>query len=318
MLDTFLATLSPMLVMLICIAVGFVLRKTNAAPENTASVLSRLELNALLPALILKTFLTYCTVESITGQYKMVLYGLVASALSVGMGILVAKVFAKEKNAYKIYRYALAIANYSFLGNAIVPAIMGEEAMYAYMLFTIPLNIVNYSWAVNSLIPEGKAPAKKGWRTLLNPICIALLAGIVLGFLDVGKIMPDFVSSALSNLAGCMGPVAMLLTGFVIGGHNISNLLKNKKVYIVALLRLVVLPTVIVAVLWLLGADNSVLFMGMFAFSTALGLNTVIVPAAHGGDTRVGASMAMISHMGAMVTIPLLYAVLTTLLGGIG
>lgn len=318
MLDTFLATLSPMLVMLICIAVGFVLRKTNAAPENTASVLSRLELNALLPALILKTFLTYCTVESITGQYKMVLYGLVASALSVGMGILVAKVFAKEKNAYKIYRYALAIANYSFLGNAIVPAIMGEEAMYAYMLFTIPLNIVNYSWAVNSLIPEGKAPAKKGWRTLLNPICIALLAGIVLGFLDVGKIMPDFVSSALSNLAGCMGPVAMLLTGFVIGGHNISNLLKNKKVYIVALLRLIVLPTVIVAVLWLLGADNSVLFMGMFAFSTALGLNTVIVPAAHGGDTRVGASMAMISHMGAMVTIPLLYAVLTTLLGGIG
>ena len=318
MLETFLATLSPMLVMLICIAVGFILRKTNAAPENTATVLSKLELNALLPARILTTFLSYCTVESITNRYSVVLFGALATALSVVLAFPLGKLFSKEDNEQKIYRYSLMIANYGFLGNAIVPAIMGEEGMYDYMLFCIPLNIVLYAWAINSLIPEGKVQPKKGLKNLVNPICISLFTGIALGLLGVGKIMPSFISTALDNMAACMGPVAMILTGFVIGGYDISQLLKNKRVYAVSLLRLIVLPAVIVAVLWLLGADNSTMFMGMFAFSTALGLNTVVVPSAYGGDTHTGAGMAMISHVGAMVTIPLMYAILTMLVGGAG
>ena len=40
MLDTFIATLNPMLVMFTCILIGFVLRKTKLAPENTGEVLS--------------------------------------------------------------------------------------------------------------------------------------------------------------------------------------------------------------------------------------------------------------------------------------
>lgn len=318
MLETFLATLSPMLVMLICIAIGFILRKTKAAPENAATVMSRLEINVLLPARILKTFLTYCTVESITSRYETVLYGVVAVALSVAMGIPLTKVFSKEKNEQKIYRYCLIIGNFGFLGNAIVPAIMGEAAMYDYMLFTIPLNILLYAWAFNSLIPEGQGQKKSIWKRLLNPTCMAMCIGIVLGLLGVGKLLPGFISTALENLAGCMGPVAMLLTGFVVGGYDVPELLKNKRVYIVTLLRLIVLPAVIIAVLWLLGADNSTLFVALFAFSSALGLNTVVVPAAYGGDTHTGAGMAMVSHVGAIITIPLLYALLTQLVGGLG
>lgn len=318
MLETFLATLSPMLVMLICIAIGFILRKTKAATENAAAVMSKLEINVLLPALILRTFLTYCTVESITSRYETVLYGLIATVLAMAMGIPLTKVFSKEKNEQKIYRYCLIIANFGFLANAIVPAIMGDEAMYDYMLFTIPLNILLYAWAFNSLVPEGMGEKKSIWKNLLNPTFIAMAIGIVLGLLGVGELLPDFINTALGNLAGCMGPVAMLLTGFVVGGYRITELLKNKRVYIVTFLRLIVLPAIIVGVLWLLGADNSTLFMAMFAFASALGLNTVVVPAAYDGDTHTGAGMAMISHVGAIITIPLLYALLTQLVGGVG
>ena len=43
MLQTFSATISAMLVMFLCIAIGFLLRKFRLAPENTASVLSKLD-----------------------------------------------------------------------------------------------------------------------------------------------------------------------------------------------------------------------------------------------------------------------------------
>jgi predicted permease len=317
MKETFLATLSPMLVMFLCILVGFVLRKSKVAPENTATVLSKLEINVLLPALNLKTFLTYCTVESIAARWQTVLYGAVAVTLSLAMAIPLAKLFTKDKNEVKIYRYSLLFANFGFLGNAIVPAIMGDAIMYDYMLFTIPMNIVLYAWAFNSLIPEGMGEKKSVWKSLLNPTSIAMTIGIVLGLLGVGPKLPGFITTTLGNLSNCMGPLAMVLTGFVIGGYHLPGLLKDKKVYIVTILRLIVLPAIILGVLWLLGAQTNVIFMALFAYSAALGLNTVVVPAAYDGDTHTGAGMAVISNAGAVITIPLLYALLTQLLGGI-
>lgn len=109
-----------------------------------------------------------------------------------------------------------------------------------------------------------------------------------------------------------MGPLAMILTGFVIGSYDIGGLLKNKRVYIAAALRLIVLPTLFIVILRLLGADKNTLYLTLFAYGTPLGLNTVVFPAAYGGDTSTGASMAMISHTLCIVTIPIMYAILTT------
>lgn len=314
MLETFLATVSPMMVMFLCILIGFGLKRTRVAPENTATVLSKLEIYVLLPAQILMTFLKYCTLETIRDQYRVVLYGCVAIALSVLMGCLLFRLFSKENYERRIYRYSLIIANTGFLGSAIVPQIMGEAALYTYMLFSLPLNVVLYSWCINTLVPEKKGEKKALWKRLLNPTMIALAAGILLGISGAGSVLPGFALTTLEKLSGCMGPIAMVLTGFVVGGYDLKELLKNKRVYIVSALRLTVLPCVIVACLVLLGADRNTALMAMFAYGAALGLNTVVIPAAHDGDTHTGAAMALISHVGAVVTIPLLYALLTQIL----
>lgn len=303
-----------MLVMFLCIAIGFLLRKFHLTPDNTASVLSKLELYVFLPAQILVTFLNYCTVETLQVQYRTVLYGALAVGLEIVIGLLVARLFSKEKTERNIYLYNLIIANMGFLGNAIVPQIMGQEALYSYLLFCLPFNIVLYTWAINLLIPPEKFEKKSIWKKLAHPTLIAMAIGILLGLSGAGKVLPGFVSTTLTNLSGCMGPVAMLLTGFVIGGYKIGDLLRNGKVYIITFIRLLVLPCVAVAVLMLLGADKQIALMAMFGCGAALGLNTVVVPAAYDGDTRPGAAMAMISHIGAVVTIPLLYALLTQIL----
>ena len=60
-----------------------------------------------------------------------------------------------------------------------------------------------------------------------------------------------------------------------------------------------------------LGADDNTLVMCLFGFATPLGLNTVIFPAAYGGDTATGAAMAMVSHTVCVVTIPIMYVLLS-------
>jgi hypothetical protein len=56
--------------------------------------------------------------------------------------------------------------------------------------------------------------------------------------------------------------------------------------------------------------------MAMVAYGAGLGLNSVVIPAAYGRDTRPGAAMALISHVGAVISIPIFYAILTQLMKG--
>lgn len=311
MFETFKATLSPMLVMFLCILIGFITKKKSLAPDNTATVLAKFENYIFVPALIINTFMKYCTVTSIAEQYKLILYCVVALALALCIAFPLSKVFAGS-DAYKrsIYKYAIAFGNFGFMGNAIVPAIFGEEMLYPYMLFTLPLNIAVYTWGVLILVPQGQ---KKDniFKRLLNSTFLSILLGATLGLTGAAKYVPDFISSTINNCAACMGPLAMILTGFVIGGYELKGLLKNGRVYIATALRLLLLPALFIGVLMLLGADKITLICALFAYATPLGLNTVVFPAAYGGDTSTGASMAMISHTLCVVTIPLMYALLT-------
>ena len=59
---------------------------------------------------------------------------------------------------------------------------------------------------------------------------------------------------------------------------------------------------------------DCVLTLALFAYATPLGMNTVVFPAAYGGETKTGASMAMISHTLSVVTIPLMYLLFIVIL----
>lgn len=313
MMETFSATLSPMLVMLACMIIGYIAKKTAVVPENTATVLSKLENFFLVPALIIKNFMEYCTVQSLSEQYKLVIYCCIAAALALIIALPLSKAFAKnDYYQQNIYKYALCVGNFSFMGNAIVPAILGEAHLYYYMLYTLPLNVLVYTWGVIILIPKGE-DKKNPLRNLINPIFISIIIGALLGLFGIKEYMPKFLTTTISNCAACMGPIAMILTGFVVGGYDFIRLLKRGRVYIASFLRLIVLPALFMGILWLCGADKYTLTLTLFAFGTPLGLNTVVFPAAYGGDTQTGASMALISNTFCIVTIPLMYAVLMSL-----
>lgn len=310
MSEVFLSTLSPMLMMFACMVIGFILNKKKLCPDNTATVLSKLETNVLAPALTISTFSKYCTVQSLSDQYMRILYCLLILAIAIGIAFALTPLFTGKGYNRNVYRYALTFGNFGFMGNAIVPAILGEPALYDYMLFTLPLSLAVYTWGIASLIPKGEGK-QNPLKSLMNPSVFAVVIGAVLGLTGVTKYLPGFVSSTLSGLGNCMGPIAMVLTGFLIGQYPIKKLLSDKKVYIAAVLRLFILPALFVIILKLLGADETAMVMCLFGFATPLGLNTVVFPAAYGGDPSTGVSMATISHTVCVVTIPIMYALLT-------
>jgi len=308
-LQTFIATLDPLLMLFLCLLLGFILKKYNILPENAGTVLSRLETYLLVPAVSFATFTQYCTPASLSENAPIVLYACLAITLAVIIAICLSYAF-RVKDDYKrnIYRYALTFGNYGFVGNAIVPMILGgDEFLYKYLLFTLPLSFVTYLWGITILTPKEH---RRGsiFKQILNVPLVTLFIGAILGLTGIGQKLPAFAVNTVDSLKNCMGPIAMILCGFVIASYPFKSLLSNVRVYIATLLRLFILPAVIMLVLYAFGARENVLVYALFAFATPLGMNTVVYPAAFGGDPKTGAGMALISHTLCVVSIPIMYA----------
>lgn len=313
-MDIFYSTLTQMLVMFCFMIIGYLANRFSLLPENSATVLSKLENYVLVPALVFDTFMNNCQHGALKSNFSLILYCILLLGISLIISIPLAKHFAHEKEGVvydelyqrRIYEYALTFGNFSFMGNAVVLGILGDKGLFGYLLFTLPLNIMVYTWGVIILIPKGKG-SKNPIKNLLNPIVISLFFGIIAGLLNIKSILPDFVTITISSAKNCMGPVAMMLTGFVIGGYKLKTLLTKKRIYLAAALRLIAIPSVMLIIINLLGASKEIMTLALFAYATPLGLNTIVFPAAYGGDTRTGASMAMISHILCVITIPLMY-----------
>ena len=317
-MEIFKLTLNQMLMMFFLILVGFILRKSKVLPDNAYVVLSKVETFVFTPALSLYTQLNKCTVETFTANSTLIPYGFVLVGAAIALAYPLSRLFipkdgtADTEYRRNIYKYALTFGNYGFMGNFIVLGVWGEVFFYLYSLLVFGVGLLCSSWGLYILIPKEQNASllqnlKKG---LLTPPMIALLVGMAGGLLGLRQYVPEFAMSALKSAGDCMGPVAMVLAGIVIGGYDFKGLLTDKKVYLATALRLVVIPAAIVLALKALGADNTVQTLALIAFGTPLGLNTIVYPAAFGGETRTGASMTMISHTLSVVTIPLLYLLL--------
>lgn len=311
MFAVFKSSLTPMLMMFTCIIIGYVLYKLKLLPENADSVLAKIETCILVPSLTISTFMNYCTVESVIAYRSFIFIAVILVGIAIAISYPLSKIFSKEKYQRNVYKYALTFGNYGFLGNAIVPIIMGEEYLYPYLLFTLPLSAMCYTWGLSVLIPNKDGNVMKN---LLNPSMVSIFIGAAIGLSGLQPVIPSFIKLSLSNLSSCMGPIAMILTGIVAAKYSLGKLVKKPFVYLATLFRLIILPTVFLVILYLLKTDELIIKMCLFAFATPLGLNTVVYPSAYGEDASTGASMALISHTLCVITIPILYSALTYIL----
>lgn len=301
------STLNHIAVLFSFILIGFILKKKNTLCDGSAKTLSRLENVLLMPAVVINTFWNNCTVENIKEKWIFLLYSAVLLVVAILLAFIISRFLTKDEYLRRVYRYSLSVSNFGFVGTALVQGIYGADSieLFDYLIFTLPLNMFTYSLGIAWLVPSEKAGFSV--KSLINPIFISLFIGAILGLLEIPRV--EFIGTIVSNSASCMAPIAMILTGFVIASYEIKSLLVVKQTYIIAVLRLIVFPTIFVLALRLIGTDNEIVFAALCANAMPLGLNTVIIPAAYGESPQTGASLALVSQAMAAITVPIMFLI---------
>ena len=306
-MTVFLSTLNQMAFLLLLIIIGYILCKKEIVPQTGAGLLSKLENNVFIPALVLGTFMNNFTVERLTVAGQYVLCGLVVSSISIPVAIICSRLCTKDSYIQKIYTYGLSFSNFGFMGNAVVAALFPDIFM-EYLIYVLPFWVYIYIWGVPSLLmPEDgrKKSLKDGLKKLVNPMFIGMLIGMVIGMSNIP--MPAFLDSAVTTLGNCMSPIAMLLTGMTIAKIDLKATFQNLSIYMVSAIRLLIMPIVAILILAFVPLSYGLALCTVCALAMPLGLNTIVVPSAYGKDTSVAAGMALISHLFSCLTIPVVF-----------
>lgn len=302
-MSTFLTTLNQISYLFLLIGAGFAVMKICKLPSMATTVLSKLVSTLFMPALILTNFMENFTVRRLSSAWQYALAGVIVVVLSIALAKLISYLSAKDDYRRKIHTYCLAFSNFGFMGTAVVSTLMPDLFM-SYLILCTPLWIVNYSWAVPALLMPSEKTNGFRFKNLINPLFIAMIIGIIIGMTRLP--IPAFLDVSIDALSKCMSPSTMLLTGMCVAKIDIKQVLKIKSIYILTLIRLLAIPSIFLIILLIHKFDYGVSLCVLAVLSMPLGLNSVVIPEAHGQDTSEASGMAIVSHLASALTIPLM------------
>lgn len=303
-MTTFFTSLGQISYLFLLIGAGFLVMKLCKLPPNATNVLSKLVTTLFMPALILTNFMDNFTAARLSSAWQYALAGVIVVSLSIVLAKLIAHISGKDDYHRKIHTYCLAFSNFGFMGTAVVSALMPDLFM-SYLILCTPMWIVNYSWAVPALLIPSEKKRGFSFKNLLNPLFIAMLIGIFIGLTRLP--IPQFLDVSIEALSKCMSPSTMLLTGMCVAKIDIKRVLKIKSIYVLSLIRLVLIPSIFLFILSTFKIDYGVSLCVLAVLSMPLGLNSVVIPEAHGQDTSEASGMAIVSHLASALTIPLMF-----------
>lgn len=304
-MTAFFAILNQIAYLFAFIILGYALTKWKALPKESSTVLSKLENNIFIPALVLSTFIENFTVERISNARVLLAVSVLIAVIMAVVAVIISRIVTRDEYIRRIYTYGLAFSNFGFMGNAVMSCLY-PDIFFEYIIFTLPLWTLIYLWGVPRLLMRDggeKQTLKESAKSFVNPMFMAMIVGMICGLTKLQ--VPSWLMSVVEVSAGCMSPMAMILTGCVVASVPLKKTLCNKGVYIVSVIRLIIIPAVFIAICSLIKLPDTIYVCALFSLAMPLGLNTIVIPSAYGKDTTVAAGMAIVSHMMALVTIPL-------------
>ena len=317
MLTAFLTTLGEMTRILMFMVLGFGLNRLHILPKGSGAGISRLITMVMIPALLIYNNMTEFQLANI-GQYgRMVLLGVFLWTAMTLLSVPIAgKLAAGNPLDRGVYLYGLSFPNTGAISMPLALALLGSYGLFQLNLFLLSFSIMTYAWGVNLFLDaERKNPIKRFFVHLLNPVFISMTIGLTLGAVGAKHWMPPLIINFVGDLSSCFVPLSLLLTGYTIADYPLGEVFNRPKSYIFTLLRLIIIPAFALVITWLLGGNLFMATLVVLTFSCPSGMNVVVFPASYGQDCKTGASIVLLSCLGSVITVPILYALVQQLFG---
>ena len=288
------------LVMLVYMMIGYFLYKKKLVSAGGSADIGRILLYIIMPAAILKSYLADFSRERLEGLFVSFLAALLSLLLSIAAARIA---FSKEQG---IEWFGAAFSNAGFIGIPLVQMTLGEEAVFYVSSYVALLNILQWTYGLVTITGDRSLISVKRLRT--NPILLSFLAGIALFLLPVS--LPETAENVVGTIAAMNGPLAMIVLGVYLGQVPLRSLFSGRVVYRCALVRLIVIPVLTMALLFVFPEKYHMLKLTiLIAASAPVGSNVSIFAQLYGQDYMQSVKEVTLSTLLCIITLPLILGI---------
>lgn len=320
-MENVLTILWQVVTMILLAAVGYLMYKGGKISQEGSKSLGNILIFLSLPCVIINSFLVERTPERITGLFVSAFMAALVLALSMLLSRLIL-------GRHAIDNFAGSFANPGFFGVPLITASVGDGGVFYIAAFIAFLNLLQWTYGVsllessdkNGMLPkhgEGKVSSqvnlKKqavaiGLRLIKAPFMIAILVGAF--FFLAGIPMPSVLSKCIANIAGLNTSIAMFTIGIYMAQINIPKMFLKSRLYLVSLVRMVIIPTAAIGLLFALPASMNELKMAiLIAAACPVGSNVAVYAQLHNRDYGYAVETVVISTLLSIVTLPLVVGI---------
>ncbi|MDO4721311.1 MAG: AEC family transporter [Peptostreptococcaceae bacterium] len=301
-----MSVFSQIFALFLMMGAGFIVRKKNLITDTGVSEMSRLLLYVTLPALIIKAMQFEIGVEEMMRGMKMPLLALILYTVCIGLAFLTVRLMKLSGKQADVLRCCLIFPNVSFMGYPVVLSIYGEEGMFYAALFNMFFDLLIWTVgiAILSRSADRKQKGKSALASILNPGTAGVLIGLSLFFFSID--LPVFISDTLTYLSRATVPIAMICIGALLSQSSVSDVVGNKKLIFVSLVKMILFPLIVLLILKAAGMSGYFLTIPVIMMAMPSAANVAVFSAKLESDAVLASQGVFLTTLMSLVTIPVL------------
>lgn len=294
-------------ILYIMVLVGVICDKIGWFTEKTGRACTDLLFYIITPSVIINSFFT----REFTKDSGIKLL------VAVGCGFLLhfvaiavnTPLFSKgDKDENCVYKYGAIYGNVGYMTLPLTEAILGSEGVFYCSAVVMAFNVVSFTHGV-FMMDNGKGFDAK--KLILNPGVIAMLIGLPFFLFKVQ--LPELITKPVDFIAETQTPVAMIVFGTFLAHSQLKNIFKHKKIFLVALSKLIVLPAIMIGIYKLIGLGGTLLTALAISSCAPSANNTVLFSAKYGKDAGLASQLVATVSFISIITMPIIIAAVQTI-----
>lgn len=299
--------LNTMCKLMFAAGVGYYLNKRGILDAKINAGISSLIIQVTSPCLIISSVTSVDSSDK-SLAIQLLLIAIVVYCVLPVLAFVLSRIFRFPKDVRKTYECMLIFANTGFIALPILQSIFGSEAAFYNSLLNMPFNFLFFSLGAYMLAQDGEEKFNFRPQQLLSVGIISSVLAIIIYFGDIT--LPTFISESLSFVGNITTPLSMISIGCSVATYSIKEILSNKDLYLIALLRLAVIPLITYFSLSALIDNTMIIQMVTICFGMPVGSMVAMGACEYNGNIKAASSGVALTTILCVITIPIMLMLL--------
>ena len=287
------------LIILLYVLIGYIAGKCGLVNPDQRKYLTKICTDLIMPFTVLSAVNQNITPQQMAHLGLILILLLAFYGTTTGISLIIQGLLHVPYPVKTTTASLLTYPNCTFLGLPLCLALFGEIAILYNAVALIAFNVLFFTWQYDMFTAK-----KFNIHNLITPPTIATVVLILM--LALGLRFPQPVQTVISNTGSMISPLSLIIIGVMMSENKMVMVLKERKAYLICLVRNICIPLLYMLALKLLpfqSADKLCLLVYMACPCAAL---TTIYAIQNDMEPELAAHSVLMSTILFSVSLPLI------------